>query len=71
MRELNETELARLQNIAEDLKKKLIKSEGTHSPKSSVQWLLLLLLQNLEEDLARKLIKLQAFILKSTLDNEF
>jgi hypothetical protein len=37
MRELNETELARLQNIAEDLKKKLIKSEGTHSPKSSVQ----------------------------------
>ena len=33
--------------------------------------MIFLLLQNLEEDLARKLIKLQAFILKSTLDNEF
>jgi hypothetical protein len=69
MRELKETELARLQNLAEDLQRKLIKSEGTHSPKSSVQCFFFL--QNLKEDLARILIKLKAPILKSTLYNEF
>jgi hypothetical protein len=57
VRELNETELVRLQNLAEDLKRQLIKSQGTHSQKSSIPFFFLL--QNLAEDLKRLLIKSQ------------